>query len=91
MTWKEKQDVYLKVRRGRIRSSRLVKEYENGFKHARHAFDREYRKCKRQWERSKGLELEEQISKDPKEFWKFLNNLGNRKKQNGYPLGDDYT
>lgn len=42
-------------------------------------FDRELRKCKRNYDRGTCLEIDEMCKKDPKKFWNELNKLGPRK------------
>jgi hypothetical protein len=51
------------------------------FKHSQYSFDKEFRRLKRTYQRGQMLEVEILNTKNPNEFWKYIKNLGPRKKQ----------
>ena len=56
----------------------LIKLYVN----ARHTFDREFRKAKRNYNRGNLLNLDEICTNDPNKFWESLKKLGPNRKTN---------
>ena len=61
----------------RVKKS-LIKLYVN----ARHTFDREFRKVKRNYNRGNLLNLDEICTNDPNKFWESLKKLGPNRKTN---------
>jgi len=76
--WKEmhvREKEFLKFKGLNCVKSKLRLKY----KHAAQKFDREIRKCKRQYDRGRILEIESVCTKNPREFWSHIRKLGPRK------------
>ena len=76
--WKDlcqKERLFLKsVGRDRMRK-------RDAFKFAQKSFDKCYRREERKYHRERLLKIEELTDRDPNKFWKYIRNLGPRKKQ----------
>jgi hypothetical protein len=63
-------------------NSRARRHLLNNFKQKQNIFDKSFRKAKCKFERDKRINIERLNTENPREFWKALNNLGPRKKNN---------
>ena len=73
---KSAEHIYLKSKRGGNKEKNL----RIAFKNKQDSFDKAIKRKKRLYQRSKSLHLEEVNSSDPNSFWKYIKDLGPKKK-----------
>jgi hypothetical protein len=57
-------------------TNRLRRKLHDGFKAARHTFDRTLRRYKREYNRKRVLDIEQCVTDNPRKFWQHIQKLG---------------
>ncbi len=85
--WKNLVKIERRLKSNVNKNKRRTARKQEEFKNAKNIFDQEYKKQKRKYYREKQLNIENINTKNPREFWRLISNIGPcKKKPNNIPL-----